>query len=123
MVEEQVLLALTSGSPSPTSAGSRVYGVVLPQVAQDEGLPAVSYQRISSAPVNDYDGHSNLDKVRIQVDAWARTYGAAKQLAGEIRAALTAASFKALLESDFDEFEEESKLYRVSTDYELWQGL
>lgn len=118
MVEEEVLVALTSGSPLPTRAGDRVYGVLLPQGV---AYPAVSYQRISSVPGVDLSGHNGLDQVRLQVDAWAETYGDAKELAEEIRAALTAARFQALLDNDFDDFEAESKIYRASSDYLLWQ--
>lgn len=120
MIEEDVLLALTVEAPAPTRAENRVYAVVLPQ---DIGFPAISYQRISDAPVNDYSGHSGLDRVRIQIDAWAQTYWEAKALGEEIRACMLAADFKAVPDTDFDDFETESKLYRFSADFFLWQGL
>lgn len=118
MVEEEVLLALTIEAPAPTRAGNRVYALVLPQ---DIAYPAISYQRISNGPVNSLDGHSGLDYVRIQVDAWSTKYWEAKLLAEEIRACMLAADFKARADIDSDEFEVESKLYRVSSDFLLWQ--
>lgn len=120
MVEQDILTALTSGSPSPTSAGDRVYGLVLPTLANPK-LPAVSYQRVSNVPVVSLSGHSGIDHVRMQVDSWAATYGGAKVLSAEVRVAMTAAGFKALLATDRDDFEDDTGLYRVSADYLCWE--
>jgi hypothetical protein len=108
-----------TGSPFPTAAEDRVYALVLP-----DGMarPAITYQRITSTPINDVGGHSGLDQVQLQVDCWADTYGAAKELAEQVRVVMQAASFMALLLTDEDEFEKESKLYRVRSDYLLWQA-
>ena len=121
MVEQEVLTALTAGSPSPTAAGDRVFALVLPQKVAAARVPAVSYQRVSNIPVVSLDGHSGLDHVRMQVDSWAGTYGAAKSLASEVRTAMTAAGFKGLLATDHDEFEPETGFYRVSADYLCWE--
>lgn len=119
MVEIQILNALTTGSPL-TNAGNRVYSQVLP-----EGLtqPSISFQRVSTSPINDLSGHADLDYVRMQVDCWANTYGAAKILAGQVRSILTDRTlpFKALLDNERDDFDPETETYRVSSDYFVWQ--
>ena len=120
MIEQQVLLALTSGSPSPTSAGDRVYAMNLPFV-ENPRVPAVSYQRTGNTPIVSLSGHSGIDHVRMQVDAWASTYGAAKELATQVRAAMLSAGFKALMVVDQDDFEPDTGLYRVTADYVCWE--
>lgn len=117
MIEEDVLTALV-GSPPATSADERVYALVLPD---ESSYPAITYQRISNVPVNSLSGSSDLDQVRVQVDCWATTYGAAKALAGEVRTAMEAAAFKGLLVTDADEFDDVAKVYRVSMDFYCWQ--
>lgn len=119
-VEKLVLAALLDDAPPgyPTLAENRVYALRLPK---NTTFPALSFQRISSEPVNSLDGSSGLDQVRLQVDCWAETYDQAKRLAAEVRDALEAGSFKALLATERDDFEEEARLYRVSSDFMLWQ--
>jgi hypothetical protein len=116
-IEQTLILVLTTGSPLPTSAGDRVYGGLLPQ---DVALPAVQYQRISTEPVADFDGDTTRDFARIQVDCWATSYGAAKTLAREVRSCIAAdASLAAYVESERDEYDEETRLFGVSTDYHM----
>lgn len=116
-IEQTVLAALTTGSPLPTNAGSRVYAVLMPQGI---ALPAISYQRISNDPLADYNGDDGLDNVRLQVDCWGATYGAVKQLGEQVRAAFESAGMVFNLDNDRDEFELETKLYRLSMDFLIW---
>jgi hypothetical protein len=118
MVEQEIIQVLTAGSPLPTAAGNNVYALVLPD---NSSLPAITFQRISSTPVNDLSGHSGLDQVRMQIDCWSRTYGGAKALAAQVRALMTEAGFKALLATDRDDYESDTQIYRSSTDYMVWQ--
>lgn len=116
-IEESLIAALTAGIPGPTSAGNRVHAVLRPQ---DEATPAISYQRISSVPVADFDGDAGVDNARVQIDCWGLTYGAAKTLAREARVAITAADLHAYVMTDRDDIDEETGLYRVSMDVSLW---
>ena len=116
-IEETLVAALTVGIPGPTSAGNRVFAVLRPQ---DQATPAISYQRISNVPVADFDGDAGLDNVRMQIDCWAQTYGAAKILAREARVAIAAADLHAYVSTDRDDIDEETGLYRVSMDVSLW---
>lgn len=116
-LEEQVFAALAGVSPYPTAAEDRVYALIAKQGA---ALPRITFQRITSAPVTSLGGSSNLDQVRIQVDSWADDYLEAKNLAAQVRLALEATSFKALLTNDFDDYEPETRIYRVRQDYRCW---
>lgn len=116
-LEELVQAVLTGTSPYATDAGLRVYALL---ADQNVPLPRVTYQRISNVPTTDFQGRSNLDQVRVQVDSWAKSYAGAKALARQVRDAMEAAEFKALLTNDFDDYEPETRLFRVRQDYRCW---
>ena len=118
MIEQTVYTALTTGSPLPTAAGLRVYPMLMPQ---EPAYPALTYQRIANDPIASLDGNSNLDRVRLQIDCWALTYLAAKNLAAEVRAEM--ATIGALLLLDLDDYESNEKVYRVTMDFSLWQAV
>lgn len=115
MKENDIYTALTAGSPLPTSAGIRVYPVMMPQ---NVAMPAIRYQRVGVAPTASLDGDSGKDLVRFQIDCFAETYAAVKTLAVEVRAALTAIG--ALFVGDIDGYEADAKLYRETLDYSIW---
>ena len=117
MVEELVLAALT-GSPPATTAGDNVWRAPAPD---DTGYPLVTFERISSFPTYSLAGSSGNDRCRIQVDCWAIHYAQAKQIAEEVRVAMEAAPFKGILVTDFDEFDEDAKVYRVTSDFHVRQ--
>lgn len=120
-LETDVHAALTAGSPAPTAAEGRVFHVIAPQNRPE--LPRITYARAANAPVVSLGGSSRLDQVRLQVDCWAASYTAAKALAREVRAVLEVQRFKALLQNDFDDYEVETKTWRVSMDFRCWERL
>lgn len=115
-LEADIVSALT-GSPG---IGAPVYPIV-----RDEGtgLPAVTYSRVSNVPTTSLSGESNLDSVRLQFDCWATTYAAARTLAAAVRAAFQTSDFKAVLISDFDDYEPDTRTYRASLDMRFWDRL
>lgn len=117
MIEQSIYTALTTGSPLPTSANTRVFPVLIPK--ESNAYPAISYQRVTSTPVVSLQGSSGLDNVRVQIDCWARTYKEVKALAAEVR--LVMQSIGALPATDVDDYEPETKLYRVIMDFTMWQ--
>lgn len=117
LAEEVVLSVLAGASPYATDADDRVFAVLAPQ---DTPLPRITFQRVSSAPVTDFQGNSNLDQVRIQVDCWAAGYLDARNLATQVRAALEANELKFLLVTDQDDYEPETRIYRVRQDFRCW---
>ena len=60
---------------------------------QGEALPAIVLHRIGGAPDYHHAGASGLVVSRVQVDCWAKSYGAAKAAARAVEAALTAQTF------------------------------
>ena len=119
MIEATVLAALTSGSPAPTAAGDQVYAGLLPF---DSVTTGISFSRISTDPLVSLAGDSFLDRVRIQIDCWAPTYGAAKSLGNEARFAMANyAGLKSMPDTMRDDFEPDTRLYRVSMDFFVWE--
>jgi hypothetical protein len=112
MIESSIYTAIK------TLASGRVYPIVLPDTAT---LPAIIYQRISSVPVTSLDGDTGLDSVRIQISVWSTTYKEAKELSETVRATLNASALKIVTENDTDDYEPETKRFRVLTDYVVWQ--
>lgn len=119
MIEEQLLSVLLDDSAGyPTIAEDRVFALRLPEFT---AYPAITFQRVASAPVNSVSGSSGLDYVRVQVDCWAEKYEEAKRTAEDVRRLLGAASFKALLATDRDEYDNEARVFRVINDFLMWQ--
>lgn len=119
MAVESAVFAALSGA---TTAGARVYPMRRPDGST---VPAITYQRIASSPINGLQGSLGVDKVRIQVDCWAAGdpsgYKAAKALAESARAAMEAATaLHALLLTEGDDYEPDANLYRVSMDFSVW---
>lgn len=122
MLEESIFSHLSTVAAITTyvgaSSAARIYPVDLPQ---DPTLPAMSYQRISSQPQTSMGGFCGLDNPRIQIDCWATSYSAVKELAEAVRDAMMSASaFNALEISDQDLFEPDVEIYRVSIDFSCW---
>jgi hypothetical protein len=110
------LLAALAGT---AGAGSRVYALHVPQ--KDATYPAVVYQVISDSPTTSLVGSRKPDRVRVQVDAWAATYAAARSLHAEVRTKMEAAAYQGMLADVRDDFEPEAGLYRVSADFFCWE--
>lgn len=116
MIEPEFLELVTSGSPI-TAAEDRFFAVRAP-----DGVlkPYVTFFEVSSAPVTSLGGDSGLDNVRLQVDVWADTYEEAREVSKGIRALISGASFKPTTQDKREDYESDTKLYRVSTDYACW---
>ena len=111
MIQEQlqaVLAPLVGGASFPNLA------------AQEAEPPYIVYQRIVSITHNNLLGPSDLQNTRVQIDAYAKTYAQAQQIASDIRLAMLAAPFTNLQISEQDFFETEVRLHRVSLDYSIW---
>lgn len=108
---------------------TRVYAYKIPQGAT---LPAVTFQRISTARSLTHDtsgAGGDLSSPRFQFDAWATTYSSAKAIANQLRAALngkkgtiaTGVSINAaLVEDERPSYEPETNIYQISCDYFIW---
>ncbi len=96
-------------------ADGEVYALVAPQDAQ---YPAIVYTPIVQEHIFGIDGPNGLQRIRMQVDTYARTYQEA-YLTQELvlDALLTNKSSIVDVRMGLTSFEEQARLYRVSVDY------
>lgn len=96
----------------------RIFPIVIPQGTP---LPCVTYQRLSGIPANTLSGHSGLEKIDLEIDAWARNYFEAKDVAKAVRAAMpTDGPWAAHLVQDMDLYISEVEYYRVLMRFSVW---
>jgi hypothetical protein len=117
MVEKKIV-AHFSTCTLITAKTTRVFPEHVPEGA---AFPSLSYSRVSGYRVNTLTGYAGEENPRIQIDCWATSYDAAKDLSTAVHSAMEAApNFKALLISDMDLSEQDIGLYRISMDFSCW---
>lgn len=122
---EQVLIQVLEGDAAiqthlGTTPATRITPLVLPQ---HPTFPALTFQRIANTRENSFDAGGGIDNPRVQVDSWAETRQAARELAMEVKRVVeNATAFGGWLISDaeFYEHDVDPRLYRVSQDFSLW---
>ena len=98
-----------------TLAAGEVYALV---AAQDAQYPAIVYTPIVQEHIFGIDGPSGLQRIRVQVDTYARTYQEAYLIQELVLdALLTNKSSVVDVRMGLTSFEEQARLYRVSVDY------
>lgn len=126
VVFEPALVAYLKGYAGLSAEiNGRVYPGRLPD---PPALPAVTYQRVSTIRVADYDGMVTEASARFQLDCWAETQGQARTVANQLMQALLGynddmqGQFVQIPEmsNDFDSYETETGLYRVITEFVIW---
>lgn len=110
-----------------TAAGQNVYWVTRPQAS---ALPAITLQTITGDHPQTYGGLQATRTTRVQLDAWAASYGAARSIIGEVIAALAPAKVASNgiifdqiqfeSERDFIESIGTADVYRTSVDLIVW---
>lgn len=95
---------------------NRVYPSTFPQQFT---YPAIRYQFVDQVPVADLggDGDEQTDTPRVQIDAVANTYKAARDLGRAIREAMKTITTPAMLEDQRPVYDADAKVHRVSLDY------
>lgn len=126
-MEDAIINRLLATAGVTALVGTRVYPGVR---TQGSSLPALVFNRISGARDYTMIEASGLVESRVQIDAWAEAYNAAKALAHAVREALSGikGTFSGIeidgvfLDSERDGFEVEApdRLYRVSMDFNVW---
>jgi hypothetical protein len=71
-----------------TAAGAKAYP--WGEVPQDPAYPHLTYHRVAGSRMRTLRGPNGVSYPRVQLDVWARSYGAAKNLAAAVRVALEA---------------------------------
>lgn len=116
---------LTGDSAIAALVALRIFPVIAPQGTL---RPYMTYQRITAKRVRSLGGPSGLANPRFQIDCWAEDYDGALDLGEKVRAAMdgftgvmgTVTVGAVLLDSDRDDHEIETELFRRSMDFFLW---
>jgi hypothetical protein len=103
-------------------AGGEVYALV---AAENTQYPVIVYTPIGQEHIFGIDGPNlslSLQRIRVQVDTYAKTYQEALHLQDQVLAALLAdKSTVADVRMGLSEFEDQARLYRVSVDYTYYR--
>jgi len=130
VIEEAVRKIMVDDAGIGALAANRIYPHILPQ---DATLPAITWQRISGAHLEDMGGEDLLARPRIQVNCWGASYSDASDLRDAVRTALVDYTGTVLgvviriisLEDDGDLFEpavssKEKRRFGRRMDFMVW---
>lgn len=122
-IEQVIVTKFTAHVGLAGEIEGRIYPNQLPQRAT---LPALVYTRISTLFYQTRDS-SSLERPRFQFDCWAESYGAARTVAQQLRAALPTLRQAsnprvdaALLENDQDILEADPGRFRAVVEAYIW---
>lgn len=101
-------------------AGIATGGVWNLRAAQNTPAPYIVWQRIVAVINNSTTGASNLQNVRVQIDAYAPDALTAATLGESIQIAMAESAINNVCLSAQDFYEDDTHLYRVSQDFSLW---
>ena len=125
IIEEAITAHLTTTAGLAALIGTRVSPLRLPE---NPTYPVVTYQRISAPRIQSHTGPSGLAYPRFQFDCYATTYLRAKHVAEQVRLALDgyvgtmggAAGVpvsSSLIQSDRDDYDPTTRIWRISLDF------
>ena len=98
----------------------KIYPMFMPQGVS---YPALRYQNISSEPQNTFNGESDQQNDRVQIDIYSDSYDETQTVADAVVAAMagTGNSFKALRLSRIDlQYDTDVGIYQTSIDFSVW---
>ena len=121
MIESKIFQTLTTTTSITDAVSTRIYPLVLPQ---NSTFPCLSYARTDNNKLYCLMGSATLENPHIEINGWALTYTAIKDLSTRIIAAMSSAvGFTCILISDIDaaEVNELNEIfYRVTQNYSCW---
>lgn len=82
--------------------------------------PCLVYRIVVGQPETYFTGLSDIDRYRVQVDAYATTLAAADALLKLARAAIVDDARNAIVSDNGSDYEDENNAHRRSADFELW---
>jgi hypothetical protein len=106
---------LLANSTVNTLTGGRVFQVV---ATQGSARPYIVWQIVSATPVNNISDPPEQDDQRIQIDIYANDQPICNQLAVAARDAIESVTH--IVFGPWQDFEQDTKMYRVSFDAEYW---
>jgi hypothetical protein len=107
---------LTGSSPVETIVGTRVYRHQ--SAPQDTTRPYVTWGLLTGAPENELSDLPVIDRCSIEVDCWHQTDEGVEDLATAVRNAIE--PYGHMLAVTVDLREPETKLYRMSMQFDIW---
>ena len=131
-VEQSLESYLTGYAGLSALVSNRVYPITIPQ---GKPLPCVTYQRIDTPRIlaqGDSGATGTLARIRIQFNSWAATLSEAMDIAYQLRAALNGkrgsmgtapyniTARAILVDNELQDYEPETQLYRVISDFIVW---
>jgi len=118
---------------TPASGPARIYPITL---LQGQTQPSIVYTRISGQGDHHMQGASGLARPRIQIDCWSQSADTATTLANLVKERIDGYRGSILwgedspeeaivvqgifFDSEREDWDQESGLYRVSRDYLVW---
>ena len=99
--------------------GQNIYSIIR---TQEDEPPAVVITPVSSVPFNVLSETPPLDRRRIQIAVYARDYDQARAINLACRDEMERDGFSLQLGESFHDFESDTKLFSISSDYSLIQG-
>lgn len=108
-----------------TLLSSLVAGRVYPSGTASTVTPYLTYARVVAIEQVTLDSNGGVDNIvntRMQIDAWASSYGAAQTLSESVRSALKGWANSNIVLSEEDGYEPETKLHRVMLDTSVFHG-
>jgi len=114
-LEQKLYTALTTSTLVTTLSSNRVYPLRSPQ---DSAYPHIVYTRIGGERYNGIAGYLETEHPTLQIDVYSTSYSEAKSLSLNIHTVLDGTTtFRAVLLSDSDLYEDAVDKYRVTSDY------
>ena len=107
-------------TPQISELGSNPIRVFPGPIPQGTQLPAVTYTVTSGNPENYIDAPPTLDSIVVTVDVWEFTSDACDALADKVRRALEDGGKNCCIRLNPDDYEPDTRRFRVSFDFEFW---
>jgi hypothetical protein len=123
--EESLNAHLLADAAVAALVAARIYPGAAPQGVV---APYVTYFRAGGAQDTTFDGPTRKDHPRIQIDAWAATYGGAEALGKAVEDAMaglagggTGGIVRSVVQDLWQTlYEDDTRLHRVSQDFNIW---
>lgn len=117
-IEADLFNAIALNGGISALIGSRVYPTIAPEKV---AKPYVVYTRVTTNPVNSLDGTNDLNNPFFQIDVYSLSNQQAGSLGKLIKTAILAATaFSAVWRDTRNDYEQDTKLHRVSMDFSVW---
>ena len=117
-IADDIYTELTTDVAVGAEIGDRAHRGDLPQTVT---LPAITYTRISSTPINDLSGENTTRNSRYQIDCYAISNSAADALGELVKTAMeNATAFTSIRIAHVELHDIDALQYRTVQDFSIW---